>query len=63
VNLIFKGPVASTRLVIRNLTVTGAGRRLDDGSPVTIEPQGPDLRVTFIGPCADPIGTAVAVAV
>ncbi|HEX2814387.1 MAG TPA: alpha-L-fucosidase [Sphingopyxis sp.] len=63
VNLIFKGPIASTRLVIRNLTVTGAGRRLDDGSPVTLEPQGPDLRVTFTGPCTDPIGTAVAVAV
>lgn len=62
VNLIFKGPVPSTRLVLKGLSLTGAARRLDDGSPVMLQAQGPDLLVTFTTPCPDPVATTVAVA-
>lgn len=62
VNLIFKGPVASTRVVVKNLSLSGEAVRLDDGSPVTLEPRGPDLLLTFAGPCVDTVATAVAVA-
>jgi len=61
VNLIVKGPVASTRLVNRNRALSGEAVRLDDGSPVTLEPRGPDLLLTFAGPCVDTVATAVAV--
>jgi alpha-L-fucosidase len=63
VNLIFKGPVASTQLTVRNLALVGPARRLDDGSPVMVEARGPDLLLTFASACTDPIGTAVAVEV
>lgn len=63
VNLIFKGPVANTRLVIKNLALSGRGVRLDDGSPVQIEAHGPDLHLTFASSCTDTVATAVAVAV
>jgi alpha-L-fucosidase len=63
VNLIVKGPVADTRLVIKNLALSGKGVRLGDGSPVEIEARGPDLQLTFASSCADTVGTAVSVAV
>jgi alpha-L-fucosidase len=63
VNLIVKGPAAHTRLVVRNLALSGEGVRLDDGSPVKLEARGADLQLTFASPCVDTVGTAVAVAV
>ena len=63
INLIFKGPISSTKLVVKNLDIAGKGVRLDDGSPVTLQTRGPDLLLTFAAPCADLVGTAVAVAV
>lgn len=63
VNLIFKGPVASNRIVVRNLSIEGVARRLDDGSPVALEALGPDLLLTFAGPCGDPLATAVTIEV
>jgi len=60
-NLIFKGPVPAGRVVVRDLRVSGAARRLADGSPVTLEPRGDDLALTFASPSTDPVGTAVAI--
>ncbi|WP_298670779.1 alpha-L-fucosidase [uncultured Sphingomonas sp.] len=60
-NLILKGPVSSMQVAVRNLPITGRARRLDDGSPVTLQARGTDLLLTFASPCADPIGTAIAV--
>ena len=61
-NLIFKGPVASDRLVVKDLTLSGSAVRLGDDSPVTLQQRGPDLEVTFVTSGTDPVGTAVAVA-
>ena len=63
VNLIFKGPISSTQLVVKHLSIMGTALRLGDGSPVTLQRRGPDLLLTFAGPCSDPVGTAVAVEV
>lgn len=63
VNLIFKGPVASTELIVKDLDITGTAVRLGDDSPVALRARGPDLLLTFAGPCVDPVGTAVIVAV
>jgi alpha-L-fucosidase len=61
-NLIFKGPVASDRVVVKGLAISGVARRLSDDSPVTVEAAGPDLVLTFTSPSDDPVGTAVSVA-
>ncbi|WEK42467.1 MAG: alpha-L-fucosidase [Candidatus Sphingomonas colombiensis] len=60
-NLIFKGPISSLQLTVKDLPIAGTARRLDDGSPVTLQARGPDLQLTFASACSDPIGTAVAV--
>ena len=60
-NLIFKGPLSSARVKVKDLSVTGAARRLSDGSPVVLEADGPDAWLSFAGPSTDPVGTAVSV--
>lgn len=62
-NLIFKGPIPSGQVVVKELRVVGIGRRLDDDSPVMIAPRGPDTLLTFTSPCRDPIASAVTIAV
>lgn len=61
VNLIFKGPVQSTRVLVKGLQLGGAARRLSDGSPVALDVVGPDLALVFASPSADPVGTSVSV--
>lgn len=61
VNLIFKGSISSNQLLVKNVAITGTAYRLSDASPVTLEARGPDLLLTFVEPCLDPIGTSVAV--
>jgi alpha-L-fucosidase len=60
-NLIFKGPMAGARVVVKDLRVAGTAWRLADGSPVALEPQGPDLALGFVSASADAVGTAVAI--
>ncbi len=61
VNLIFKGPVLAGRVVVKDLSLAGAARRLSDGSPVELEAAGPDLALSFASQSADPVGTAISV--
>ena len=59
-NIIPLATISVTRLVIRDLALRGSGRLLADGSPVEIEPCGPDLALTFRTPPAD-FAPAVAI--
>ena len=63
VNLIFKGPVWSTQLLVKDLKLAGEALRLDDASPVTLEQRGADMLLTFNSACSNKIATAVSVAV
>lgn len=62
-NLIFKGRVSSTQLLVKDLPMPGTARRLCDDSPVSLQARGTDLLLTFADPCTDPIATAVALEV
>ncbi|HEX7758300.1 MAG TPA: alpha-L-fucosidase [Caulobacteraceae bacterium] len=60
-NVIFKGEVTGQWAVVKDLRVNGVARRLADGSPVGLDQVGPDLALTFAGPLADRVATAVAI--
>jgi len=62
-NLIFKGPITSKQLLVKDLSIVGTARRLADDSPVTLEAQGADLLLTFASSGSDPIGTAVSISI
>ena len=60
-NLIFLGPITASRVVVRDLTATGQGRLLSDGSPVSLTQVGPDLALTFSAPPVGAFAPAVSI--
>ena len=59
-NVIPLGRVSGPRIVVRDLSATGAGVLLSDGQPVRIETVGPDLALTFAKPLANSFAPAVS---
>jgi alpha-L-fucosidase len=61
VNLIVLGAPSGERLRIKDLSVSGQGRLLADGSPVMLTQEGPDVVLTFARPLDGAFAPAVVV--
>ncbi len=57
-NIVPLGRVTDGRMVVRDVTVSGAATLLADGSPIKVEQLGPDLALSFKNP---PTGFAPAI--
>jgi hypothetical protein len=59
VNLIVLGSPKGERLRIKDVSLSGQGRLLADGSPVTVAQEGPDAVLTFVKPLDGSFAPAV----
>lgn len=60
-NLVFKGRISGSRVVVRDLEASGEGRLLGDDSPVSLEQIGPDLALTFARAPGDVFAPVVSI--
>jgi alpha-L-fucosidase len=63
VNLIVLGSPTGSGLRIKDVTLTGAARRLSDGAPAVLKQDGPDLVVALKAPLDGTFGPAISVEV
>ncbi|WP_421860803.1 alpha-L-fucosidase [Parvibaculum sp.] len=61
INIVFLGSPSGSTLRLRDVSLTGEGKLLDDGSPVTLRQEGEDLVLEFRTPLAGKFAPAVIV--